>query len=139
MGNNKSYWACPFSVRLQPSPNLPTSQTNLQLDLRLQYLLLGLQISSSCCSSSCWIITKETICHYFSYQKKCPFEEIGCVFGHAYSGLCRYKDKCDQTMCSFPHNTIELFECKECDFSVNIETETERCEQGRHRTWKPKG
>ena len=29
---------------LQPSPNLPTSQTNLQLDLRLQCLLLGLQI-----------------------------------------------------------------------------------------------
>ena len=34
-----------FSVRLQPRPNLPTSQTNLQSNLRLQCLLLGLQIA----------------------------------------------------------------------------------------------
>ena len=33
-----------LSVRLQPSPNLPTSQIKLQSDLRLQCLLLGLQI-----------------------------------------------------------------------------------------------
>ena len=33
-----------FSVRLHPNPKLPNSQTNLQLNLRLQCLLLGLHI-----------------------------------------------------------------------------------------------
>ena len=42
-----------ISVRLQPSPNLPTSQTNLQSDLRLQCLLLGLKIYCYSCYC-CW-------------------------------------------------------------------------------------
>ena len=68
---------CDISVRLQPSPNLPTSQTNLQLDLRLQCLLLGLQISHFSClvlSFPIMINTKEALSLMFLVRTQSKLE-----------------------------------------------------------------
>ena len=43
-------------------------------------------------------------CHYFNNQEKCPFEEIGCMFDHSYSGACKYGNTCNKVLCSFQHN-----------------------------------
>ena len=75
-------------------------------------------------------------CHYFNNQKKCPFEEIGCMFDHTYSGICMYKDKCDKIMCSFQHKSKELFKCEECEFVVNTETELGKHIDEKHEGWR---
>ena len=42
-------------------------------------------------------------CHYFNNNKLCPFEEIGCMFLHAKSKLCRFKQSCKNDLCQFQH------------------------------------
>jgi hypothetical protein len=42
-------------------------------------------------------------CHYFNNSKLCPFEEIGCMFLHAKSQLCRFKQSCKNDLCQFQH------------------------------------
>ena len=37
-------------------------------------------------------VTKQ--CHYFNNKKNCPFENLGCMFAHVYSGPCKYGTKC---------------------------------------------
>ena len=44
-------------------------------------------------------------CHYFNNQKNCPFEELGCMFEHSFSGICKYGAKCTKIMCPFEHNS----------------------------------
>ena len=29
-------------------------------------------------------------CHYFNNKKTCPFEKLGCMYEHTYSGPCTY-------------------------------------------------
>ena len=48
-------------------------------------------------------------CHYFNNQKKCPFEEIGCMFLHADSEDCKFQNTCNKNLCQFKH--------QECDKS----------------------
>ena len=57
-----------LSDRLQPSPNFPSIQTNIQSDLRLQCLLLGLQISHLILSSWGPYNRREQISHFQSSQ-----------------------------------------------------------------------
>ena len=46
-------------------------------------------------------------CHYFNNDKLCPFEEIGCMFLHAKSELCRFKKSCKNDLCQFRHEVID--------------------------------
>ena len=43
-------------------------------------------------------------CHYFNNQKSCPYENVGCMFDHAFSGSCKYGKKCTNKMCPFQHD-----------------------------------
>ena len=45
-------------------------------------------------------------CHYFNNEKLCPFEEIGCMFLHAKSEICRFKKSCKNDLCQFRHDAI---------------------------------
>ena len=76
-------------------------------------------------------------CHYFNNQKNCPFEEIGCMFEHSYSGNCKYGIKCEKAMCSFQHNNKGVsFECEECDLILETETELGKHMDEKHEGWK---
>ena len=35
-------------------------------------------------------------CHYYNNDKVCPFADIGCMFKHENSELCRYQAKCSK-------------------------------------------
>ena len=52
-------------------------------------------------------------------NKKCPFEDIGCMFAHKVSGMCTFGKLCKTKLCSFQHkheHEIETnFQCQECD------------------------
>ena len=37
-------------------------------------------------------------CHYFNNKKVCPFEDLGCMFEHTFSGTCKYGKKCTQKL-----------------------------------------
>ena len=76
-------------------------------------------------------------CHYFNNQKTCPYEEIGCMFEHSFSGNCRYGSKCNKTMCSFQHKRrTESFECEDCDFVGKTETELGKHIDEKHEGWR---
>ena len=75
-------------------------------------------------------------CHYFNNQKDCPFEEIGCMFQHTYSGICRYGEKCKKIMCSFQHSIDESFECDECGLTFKTETELGKHIDEKHEGWR---
>ena len=42
-------------------------------------------------------------CHFFNNRKTCPFEEIGCMFAHEASEICRFDNICDNQLCPFQH------------------------------------
>ena len=42
-------------------------------------------------------------CHYFNNGKICPFDDIGCMFAHEQSELCKYDAACRNNLCSFQH------------------------------------
>ena len=44
-------------------------------------------------------------CHYFYNGKKCPDEEIGCMFAHVVSDICTFGRRCKNELCSFKHET----------------------------------
>ena len=46
-------------------------------------------------------------CHYYNNKLVCPFEENGCMFNHAISPTCIFKDKCANTLCQFRHKLNE--------------------------------
>ena len=71
-------------------------------------------------------------CHYFNNKKECPFEELGCMFLHQNSELCKYDQVCSKQLCSYKHSKsnskeketdqtseeekVYKFECEYCDF-----------------------
>ena len=44
-------------------------------------------------------------CHYYNNNKKCPFEAIGCMFEHSFSGKCQHGERCNKNLCTFQHET----------------------------------
>ena len=62
-------------------------------------------------------------CHYFNNSKVCPFQELGCMFKHLTSPVCKYKFSCNRKMCPFKHETAEA--SIEVDPTEKVETEKE--------------
>ena len=62
-------------------------------------------------------------CHYYNNGKTCPYEEIGCMFAHKVSGLCKYKMHCRNKLCSFQHQSVSEsqteFPCQECEETLS--------------------
>ena len=50
------------------------------------------------------IVTKK--CHYFNNNLECPFEELGCMFEHAVSEMCKFDKKCTNNLCSYQHSML---------------------------------
>ena len=46
-------------------------------------------------------------CHYFNNRKTCPFDEIGCMFAHETSEVCRFDKICKNKLCPFQHTITE--------------------------------
>lgn len=42
-------------------------------------------------------------CHYYNNKKVCPYEELGCMFEHAFSGICRFGESCLNKLCPYEH------------------------------------
>jgi hypothetical protein len=60
----------------------------------------------------------------------CPFEEMGCMFAHETSDMCKFDKKCTRNLCSFGHTSIEE-ESDDKENEDNIqseENEVEPCE-----------
>ena len=65
-------------------------------------------------------------------MKECPYDIIGCMFLHADSENCKFKEKCTKKLCQYKHleeietNTEneesendevnECFKCEKCDY-----------------------
>ena len=45
--------------------------------------------------------TKKIRCHYYNNTKPCPFDEIGCMFLHEKSKLCKNADSCQMKLYQF--------------------------------------
>ena len=75
-------------------------------------------------------------CHYFNNYKSCPFEQIGCMFAHEVSGMCKFDRICLNRLCSYQHSNLKnppiendrqefedteekKFECEYCDFKMD--------------------
>ena len=46
-------------------------------------------------------------CHYFNNKKECPFENIGCMFAHVQSIMCKYNKACRKKLCSFRPDLVQ--------------------------------
>ena len=56
-------------------------------------------------------------CHYFNNDKECPYANMGCMFPHQLSGMCKYDELCKNKCCSFQHESkseVE-FSCQQCE------------------------
>ena len=42
-------------------------------------------------------------CHYFNNNLTCPIEEMGCMFAHKMSDMCKFDKTCTGNLCSFGH------------------------------------
>ena len=42
-------------------------------------------------------------CHFYNNMQDCPYEEIGCMYLHEDSKICKYKKKCTTELCQFKH------------------------------------
>ena len=45
-------------------------------------------------------------CHYFNNNLTCPFEEMGCMFAHEASAICKFDRSCANDLCSFRHSKV---------------------------------
>ena len=45
-------------------------------------------------------------CHYFNNNLVCPFEEMGCMFLHEDSVICKFGEKCSINFCSYKHRKV---------------------------------
>ena len=45
-------------------------------------------------------------CQYFNNNKKCPFQNVGCMFKHEKSGKCRFLN-CTWKLCEFEHCEVQ--------------------------------
>ena len=66
-------------------------------------------------------------CHYYNNKLTCPFEEMGCMFAHEVSDLCKFGTKCTMILCSFRHdrNPIEEPNDEESDDPDDTEENSE--------------
>ena len=62
-------------------------------------------------------------CHYFNNRKSCPYEELGCMFQHEDSPICRFQEQCLKELCQYKHKDNN--EKNEKD--VIAETEMSNC------------
>ena len=66
---------------------------------------------------------KTKICHYFNNNKACPYEELGCMFAHIESDVCKFKSLCSNKLCSYKHSIPEKelnsFECQQCELVLD--------------------
>lgn len=63
-------------------------------------------------------------CHYFNNEKICPYEDIGCMFDHEMSEICKFGEFCANKLCSYKHKNIQRgnekpikesnYECQSC-------------------------
>ena len=60
-------------------------------------------------------------CHYFNNNKKCPFEQIGCMFKHAKSSKCWFKTQCKNKLCQYAHDIDEDTQNIEKDTTVPLD------------------
>ena len=69
-------------------------------------------------------------CHYFNNNLTCPFEEMGCMFAHELSDMCKFDKKCTRNLCSFGHTSIEEEpdDKENEDNNQSEENEVEPCE-----------
>ena len=72
------------------------------------------------------VYTSENIkkCHYFNNKKKCPFEDLGCMFAHRDSEICKFDQMCSKNLCSYKHsnnNPIPSSSSHEKDTTNEIE------------------
>ena len=69
---------------------------------------------SQCAKTFCmeWRLRKHTSlhdniyrkkCHFYNNDKKCPYEEIGCMYKHELAGKCDLGLKCKRKLCQFQH------------------------------------
>ena len=47
------------------------------------------------------------MCHYFNNNLACPFEEIGCMFAHEVSEICKFGQECKNNLCSYQHSSLK--------------------------------
>ena len=70
-------------------------------------------------------------CHYFNNNLTCPFEEMGCMFVHEVSDMCKFDQKCTKNLYYYSH-TKSIAEGpvdKKCDDDNETEeSEVEACE-----------
>lgn len=64
-------------------------------------------------------------CHYYNNQKTCPFEELGCMFAHTMSGMCKFMNNCKNKLCSFQH---EEYESESDNMEVEVKETSEESE-----------
>lgn len=62
--------------------------------------------------------SKKIFCHYFNNKKPCPFEEIGCMFTHEKSKLCRNDIACERILCQFRHKNFNHVKDKNPDSTI---------------------
>ena len=53
-------------------------------------------------------MTDIKFCHYFNNKKNCPYEEIGCMFKHAKSDDCWFKERCRNKLCQYAHDVAKI-------------------------------
>ena len=53
-------------------------------------------------------MTDIKFCHYFNNKKDCPYEEIGCMFKHAKSDNCWFKEHCKNKLCQYAHDVEKI-------------------------------
>ena len=77
----------------------------------------------------------EIFCQYFKNQKSCPYEELGCMFQHEDSPICRFQEQCLKELCQYKHKDNN--EKNEKD--VIAETEMSNCCKKCKRKFTNKG
>ena len=90
-------------------------------------------------------------CHYFNNQKTCPFDEIGCMFAHETSEMCRFNKICNNKLCPFQHtrnqygnqnkieeNYLKGKEAEHFDFTDNFNEYKMEMEPSNFQTSTPK-
>jgi DNA-directed RNA polymerase subunit RPC12/RpoP len=90
-------------------------------------------------------------CHYFNNKKVCPFENLGCMFDHVPSGICKYGKVCSNKLCQFQHESSadveseqdvekakanNSFKCEDCDFSCEEDTVLDNHMDEIHEEWR---
>ena len=68
--------------------------------------------------------------HYFNNNLTCPFEEMGCMFVHEVSDMCKFDQKCTKNLCYYRHTSLEVEPVDENGDADNEsgENEVEACD-----------